>query len=65
MHNTKIPLEEEMATHSCLGNSMNRGAWQAIYSTGSPKSLTGTKQQVKEVNLRGRHTCRTLNYMRF
>ena len=39
---------------------MNRGAWQAVYSTGSPKSLTVTKQQVKEVNLRGRHTCRGL-----
>ena len=27
------PLEKEMATHpsnSCLGNSMGRGAWQAI-----------------------------------
>ena len=22
-------LEEEMATPSCLGNSMDRGAWQA------------------------------------
>ena len=30
----KIPLEKEMATHSsilsCLGNSMDRGTWQAI-----------------------------------
>ena len=28
-------LEEEMATHSqysCLGNPMDRGAWQATYS---------------------------------
>ena len=23
------PLEKEMATHSCLGNPMGRGAWQA------------------------------------
>ena len=23
-------LEEEMATHSCLKNSMDRGAWQAM-----------------------------------
>ena len=23
-------LEEEMATHSCLKNSMDRGTWQAI-----------------------------------
>ena len=23
------PLEKEMATHSCLENPMNRGAWQA------------------------------------
>ena len=23
------PLEKGMATHSCLGNPMDRGAWQA------------------------------------
>ena len=23
------PLEEEMATHCCLGNPMDRGAWRA------------------------------------
>ena len=23
------PLEKETATHSCLGNPMGRGAWQA------------------------------------
>ena len=23
------PLQEEMATHSCLGNPMDRGAWWA------------------------------------
>ena len=25
---------KEMATHSCLGNPMDRGAWWAIQSTG-------------------------------
>ena len=25
------PLEKEMATHSCLGNPMHRGTWQATY----------------------------------
>ena len=25
----KDPVEEEMATHSCLGNAMDRGAWWA------------------------------------
>ena len=31
------PLEKEMATHSCLENPMNRGAWQAK-SMGSQES---------------------------
>ena len=28
------PLEKGMATHSCLENSMDRGAWGATQSTG-------------------------------
>ena len=29
------PLEREMAAHSCLENSVDRGAWQATQSRGS------------------------------
>ena len=35
----KDPLEKEMATHSCLENFMDRGAWQAIVH-GVTKSQT-------------------------
>ena len=35
----KDPLEKEMATHSCLENFMDRGAWQAIVH-GVTKSRT-------------------------
>ena len=35
----KDPLEKEMATHSCLENFMDRGAWQAIVH-GVTKSWT-------------------------
>ena len=34
----KDPLEEEMATHSCLGNAMGRGACQATVH--GPQSQT-------------------------
>ena len=34
------PLEEEMATHSCLESPMDRGAWWATGSHGVAKSQT-------------------------
>ena len=37
------PLEEGMATHSCLGNPMNRGAWRATVH-GVTKSQTWLKR---------------------
>ena len=38
-------LEKEMATHfSCLENSMDRGAWQAIYSPWNHKKSDMTEQ---------------------
>ena len=34
------PLEKEMATHSCLENPTDRGAWWATGSHGFAKSRT-------------------------
>ena len=39
----KDPLEEGMATHSCLENPMDRGAWQATIH-GVSESRTQLKQ---------------------
>ena len=34
-------LEKEMATHSCLGNPMDRGAWQAtIHGVAKESGMT-------------------------
>ena len=48
------PLEKEVATHlqySCLGNPMDRGAWQAtidgVAKTVRQKLATKTKQEKK------------------
>jgi len=48
------PLEKEVATHlqySCLGNPMDRGAWQAtidgVAKTVRQKLATTTKQEKK------------------
>ena len=34
------PLKKEMATHSCLENPMDRGAWQAAVHGGHKESDT-------------------------